>query len=237
MVYLDCSEVLLVVICRTLHLSGWSCISYWSSHFCNVSRSCCRVRRSSSDLILWYRLINYGFTSRSRIFHLYGNVTITGQGLQNLGLCSALRTFHQGGIFIVPHLLWHGTSVFPVSSEGPPHSVAFTTHIRMWSIYSNPDPHVSPFSHLLRHARGWGGPILTRILTVVWYRGQSSANSMVVDFTASRHELFQVFLKGIICWSKTGQSLCSWRWYASGFESPLRRNLVSCKIILRSSDS
>jgi hypothetical protein len=24
----------------------------------------------------------------------------------------------------VPHLLWHGTSVFPVSSEGQPHLVA-----------------------------------------------------------------------------------------------------------------
>jgi hypothetical protein len=24
----------------------------------------------------------------------------------------------------MPHLLWHGASVFPVSSEGPPHSVA-----------------------------------------------------------------------------------------------------------------
>jgi hypothetical protein len=23
----------------------------------------------------------------------------------------------------VPHLLWHGTSVFPVTSDGPPHSV------------------------------------------------------------------------------------------------------------------
>ena len=43
----------------------------------------------------------------------------------NLGLCSALRAFEQGGIFIVPHLLWHGASVFPVSSEGPPHLVAF----------------------------------------------------------------------------------------------------------------
>jgi hypothetical protein len=47
----------------------------------------------------------YGFTSRSRIFHLYGEVTIAGEGLQNLGLCSALRVFEQGGIFIVPHLL------------------------------------------------------------------------------------------------------------------------------------
>jgi hypothetical protein len=69
-------------------------------------------------------LIIYSFTSRSRIFHLYGDITITGEGLQNLGLCSALRSFEQGGIFIVPHLSWHGTSVFPVSSKGPPHSVA-----------------------------------------------------------------------------------------------------------------
>jgi hypothetical protein len=53
---------------------------------------------------------SYCFTSRSRIFHLYGDVTITGEGLQNLGLCSALRAFEQGGIFIV--------------SEGPPHLIA-----------------------------------------------------------------------------------------------------------------
>jgi hypothetical protein len=68
-------------------------------------------------------LIIYGFTSRSRIFHLYGDVTNAGEGLQNFGLCSVLRAFEQGGIFIVPHLLWHGTSVFPVSPEGPPHLV------------------------------------------------------------------------------------------------------------------
>jgi hypothetical protein len=66
-------------------------------------------------LVDW--LIIYGFTSRSRIFHLYGDVVIAGEGLQNLTLCSALRAFEQGGIFIVPHLLWHRTSVFLVSSE------------------------------------------------------------------------------------------------------------------------
>jgi hypothetical protein len=58
------------------------------------------------------------------MFHLYGDVTIAGEGLQHLDLCSALRAFEQGGIFIVPHLLWHWTSVFPVSFEGPPQSVA-----------------------------------------------------------------------------------------------------------------
>jgi hypothetical protein len=50
-------------------------------------------------------LIDYLRFYRSRIFHLNGDVTIAGEGLQNLGLCSALRAFEQGGIFIVPHLL------------------------------------------------------------------------------------------------------------------------------------
>jgi hypothetical protein len=49
--------------------------------------------------------IDYIRFYRSRIFHLYGDGTIAGEGLQNLGLCSGLRAFDQGGIFIVPHLL------------------------------------------------------------------------------------------------------------------------------------
>jgi hypothetical protein len=32
-------------------------------------------------------------------------VTIAGEGLQNLGLCSALMAIEQGGVFIVLHLL------------------------------------------------------------------------------------------------------------------------------------
>jgi hypothetical protein len=38
-------------------------------------------------------------------FHLYGDITMASEGLQTLGLCSALRAFEQGGISIVPHLL------------------------------------------------------------------------------------------------------------------------------------
>jgi hypothetical protein len=74
---------------------------------------------AQARLIDW--LIIYGFTSRSRIFHLYGDVTIAGEGLQNLGLCSALMAIEQGGIFIVPHLAVTRDLGF---SEGPPHSVA-----------------------------------------------------------------------------------------------------------------
>jgi hypothetical protein len=80
------------------------------------------IPERAGRMIDW--LIIYGFTLRSRIFHFYGDVTIAGEGLQNLGLCSALRAFVQGGVFIVSHLLWHEASVFPVSSEGPPNLVA-----------------------------------------------------------------------------------------------------------------
>ena len=78
---------------------------------------------------LTYLLI-YGFTSRSRIFHIYGDVTIAGEGLQNFGLCSALRAFEQGGIFILPHLRRHEASVFPVSSKDSPIQSLLTTHER-----------------------------------------------------------------------------------------------------------
>jgi hypothetical protein len=68
-------------------------------------------------------------------------------GLQNFGLCSALRVFEQLGIFIMPYVLWRGASVFLVSSEGRPHSVVVqsppTTEEGIWRTYFNPDPYGS----------------------------------------------------------------------------------------------
>jgi hypothetical protein len=81
-------------------------------------------------------LFIFCFTFRSKIFHSYGDATIADERLQNLGLCSALRAFDQEGIFIVPHLRWHGASVFrPIQSP-------LTTHKGMWRTYSYLDPHV-----------------------------------------------------------------------------------------------
>jgi hypothetical protein len=76
----------------------------------------------------------------------------------------------------MPHLLWQGASVFPVSSEGPishsfatyntqkdvkdlllpgssqvPIQLSRTTHKGMWRTYSNPNPHRSPFNDLTTH--------------------------------------------------------------------------------------
>ena len=55
-----------------------------------------------------------------------------------LGL--SVIAFEQGVIFIVPHLLWHGASVFAVSSERPPH-FAYTTRTKgYWQPFLTQDP-------------------------------------------------------------------------------------------------
>jgi hypothetical protein len=145
------SIVLLLAMCDVLYLYFIGVkVSYWEG----------LVHVSLVFVIYSYWLIIYGFTSRSRIFHLYGYVTITSEGLQNLGLRLALRPFELGGVFIVSNLLWHVDFVFPVSSEGPPHPLAYynahgdleglfypgssrvpiqwplTTHNGMWRTYS-----------------------------------------------------------------------------------------------------
>jgi hypothetical protein len=50
-------------------------------------------------------LFMYCFTSRTRIFLLNGDFTITSEELQNLGLCSALETIEQRVKSIMLHLL------------------------------------------------------------------------------------------------------------------------------------
>jgi hypothetical protein len=65
-------------------------------------------------------LIIYCFTSHSRIFLSYKDVNIDSKGLQNFGLCLALRAFEQGGILIMSHLFWNGASSFSGVYEGWP---------------------------------------------------------------------------------------------------------------------
>ena len=47
----------------------------------------------------------------------------------------------KGGIFIVPNLLWHRTSLFAISSEGPLHLVAFYVKEGILKTQFNPDSH------------------------------------------------------------------------------------------------
>jgi hypothetical protein len=98
-----------------------------------------QVYSNERSFSLYDRLIIYSFTSRSRIFHLYGDVTITGERLQNLGPCSAHRAFEQAG------------RVTPSVTR----DLGFSGIIRR----------SAPINRLLRFACGCEGPILTRILT------------------------------------------------------------------------
>ena len=63
------------------------------------------------------------FTSSCKIFHSY-----RGTSPWPLKVCTARsEAFWAGGIFIVPRMLWHGTSVFAVWPEGPPYLVTCCT--------------------------------------------------------------------------------------------------------------
>ena len=53
------------------------------------------------------------------MFPSCGDVTISGEGLQIFDLCSALMAIEQWVFFSVPHLLWHGASVYNGNLRGP----------------------------------------------------------------------------------------------------------------------
>ena len=62
----------------------------------------------------------------SWILHSYGDVTITGKWLQNFNisyisyiLYTALMVIWQWGFFNVPHLLWHGPTLYHGQFRGP----------------------------------------------------------------------------------------------------------------------
>jgi hypothetical protein len=84
------------------------------------------------------KIFTVQITSRSRVFHSYGDITIAVEGLQNLGQCSALRAFKQVG-----RGLYCAT---PVDTR----SLSF-------SVYHHPNLRTAPFS---RHERGCWGPNL-----------------------------------------------------------------------------
>jgi hypothetical protein len=87
-------------------------------------------------------LIGYCLTSRSRMFHLYGDVTITGEGLKK---CWPM---------LGTHGLWAGRDLYR-ATPAVTRDLGFSGLIRR----------TAPFSRLLRHTRWCGGSILTRILT------------------------------------------------------------------------
>jgi hypothetical protein len=85
--------------------------------------------------------LDFTCMSRSRIFHLYGDVTIAGEGLQNLGLCSAPGPLSREGSLSCHTCCNTGPRFFRSHPNDRPIQSPLTTHEGMWRIYSNPDPH------------------------------------------------------------------------------------------------
>jgi hypothetical protein len=63
--------------------TGHNCHVYISGKWMPISGSI----QKSNHKVVGFGQQKYGFTSRSIIFHLHGDVPITGEGLQNLHLC------------------------------------------------------------------------------------------------------------------------------------------------------
>jgi hypothetical protein len=105
-------------------------------------------------------------------FYLRGDVTITGEGLQNLGLCSgaqvlwAERDLYRATLAVTRGLVFSGlirrTFLFS----------RLLQHTR--GIYSKLDHHGSPFSRLLRHARDTEALFLARSSWVYKKNGKTS---------------------------------------------------------------
>ena len=68
--------------------------------------------------------------------------------------------FYPGGVFIVPHLLWHGTSVFAVSALGPPHFFFLCYNQRVMGTYSNPGYHMDIYYRIVKLT--WGPYLMNR---------------------------------------------------------------------------
>ena len=71
-------------------------------------------------------------SSHSRIFHSYGDVRYHYcWRAANFDQCSALMTIEQWGFFDVPHLLWHGASVYYGYLRGPVTLISFADRLKV----------------------------------------------------------------------------------------------------------
>jgi hypothetical protein len=121
------------------------------------------------------RFIIHGLTSRSRI-HL---LSIAGEGLQNLGLCSALKAFEQGGIFIMPHLRFSGLIRRTV-----------------------------PFCRILQHTRSFLARILCQYIECFGTQDKFELRQSLIIFTVLRlaHEFFTYIETSLIIYCFTFRS-------------------------------
>jgi hypothetical protein len=83
------------------------------------------------------RLIVYCFTSRSRIVHSYGDVTIAGEGAAKFRPILGAQGLSAGRDLYRDSEPWF----FRSHPKDRPIQWPLTTHKGVWRTYSNPDPH------------------------------------------------------------------------------------------------
>jgi hypothetical protein len=118
---------------------------------------------------LWFvtRLFAYLLTvlRPAEVFFTYGDVTITGEGLQNLGYARRSEPSSRDGSLSCHICSDTGPLSFWFYTKDRQFQWPLSTNKGMWRTHSNPDLHGSPFSRLLLHTKVCGGAILTRIRT------------------------------------------------------------------------
>jgi hypothetical protein len=130
-------------------------------HETKGKRTHCYVQQWMTETLTKIRPEKYLLSNSrpTRESFTHGAFTIAGEGLQNLGLCSALRAFEQGGS-------WSCHTCCDTESQ----------FFRSWSsVFDSPNRYERgcwgpnfmglQFSRLVRHSRLYWGTILTRIIT------------------------------------------------------------------------
>ena len=77
-----------------------------------IDRYTLPVKKIQNAGKLIFCLLVWALSSHSRIFHSYGDVTITGEGLQILTYARHSWPLSSEGFFSVAHLMWHGPDVY-----------------------------------------------------------------------------------------------------------------------------
>jgi hypothetical protein len=106
-----------------------------------------------------------------------------------MGRCTAFRTFQQGGIFIVPHPLWHGTLVFQSYPKDRPIQSPLATRKGMQRAYSYLMGQVRSLKHDVTSYSQTGDDNSATIPTIAmdskerWFTSDRSLHVMHLQYT------------------------------------------------------
>jgi hypothetical protein len=130
-------------------------------------------------------LITCGFTSHLIIFHLHGDVTIAGEGLQNLACARRSGPLSRNESLSHHTYCAMGPRISRSHPKDRPIQSPFTTHKGMWKVYSNLDPH------------GSNSVWSNNSLPISWY---TQTYRWVIFFTSQIYQWDAIFINLLYQW-------------------------------------